>query len=53
MGTLPLDVVACVPPFAQFVEKGVNQLQDSILDRLHDLFFSNIIFNMVFNSCRV
>lgn len=27
---LPLDVVACVPPFGQFVNKGVNSLQENI-----------------------
>jgi len=45
----PSDVVACVLRFMQFAEQGSNQLQKNILDRLHDHFFSNIIFDMVTN----
>jgi hypothetical protein len=49
---LPLEV-ACVPPFGQFVNKGVNSLQENILDKFHDNFFSNIIFNMASESHHV
>jgi len=39
---------ACVPPFMQFVEKGLDQLRENIYNKLHDHFFFNIIFDMVF-----
>jgi len=49
---LPLEV-ACVPPFGQFVNRGVNSLQENILDKFHDNFFFNIISNMAFESHHV
>jgi hypothetical protein len=50
---LPLDVVVCVPLFGQFVNRGINSLQENILDKFHYNFFSNIIFNMAFESYHV
>jgi hypothetical protein len=47
---LPLDIMACVPPFMWFVEKGFNRFQKSISNRLHDHSFSSIISNMATNS---
>jgi len=49
---LPLEV-ACVPPFGQFVNRGVNSLQENILDKFHDNSFSNIISNMASESHHV
>ncbi len=45
----PPNMVACVPPFMQFAKKGLNWLQQSILNKLHDHSFSNIIFDMAFD----
>lgn len=42
-----LDVVTCVPPFTQFIEKGVYQLQENISNKLHNHSFLSIISYMV------
>lgn len=47
---LPSNIMTCVPPFMQFTKRGLEQLQKNISNRLHDHFFPNIIFDMVFNS---
>jgi hypothetical protein len=39
---------ACIPPFMQFVERGLDQFQENIYNILHDHFFFSIIFDMVF-----
>jgi hypothetical protein len=46
---LPLDVVTCVPPFIQFIERGLYWFQKSILNRLYNHSFSSIISNMLFD----
>ncbi len=45
-----LNIVTCIPLFMQFVERGLNCFQESISNKLHNHFFSSIIFNMVFYS---
>jgi len=46
----PLDVMACIIPFMQFVKKGLDWLQENIFDKLHNYSFFNIISNIAFNS---
>jgi len=47
---LPPIATTCLPPFEQLIERGANQLQKTILERLHNHSFSSIIFNMSSNS---
>jgi hypothetical protein len=42
----------CVPPFKQLVEKQIDHLKESILERLHDHSLTNILFYLPFNSHR-
>lgn len=50
---LPPNAVACIPPFVQFVERGINWFHENISSRLHDHSFSSIIFDMDSNSCHM
>jgi hypothetical protein len=43
----PSNIVTCVFPFIQFANKGLDRFFKNISKKLHDHFFSNIIFNMV------
>jgi hypothetical protein len=47
---LKIVMTTCLPSFKQLVKRGVIQLQKTISKRLHDHSFSNIIFNMSFDS---
>jgi hypothetical protein len=46
---LPLGVVTSVSPFKQLVERGVDQLQENISNRLHNHSFTNIHSNLPFD----
>jgi hypothetical protein len=39
----------CVPPFEQLAERDVDYLQESILKRLHNHSFINILFYLFFD----
>jgi hypothetical protein len=41
--------ITCVPSFEQLVEKNVDHLQESILERLHDHSFINFFYNLPSN----
>ncbi len=45
----PPNVMTCVPPFMQFVERGLDRLQKNILNRLYNHSLSFIISNMPFD----
>ncbi len=49
-GSFPHMRWVVFPPFKQFANKGINWLQDSISNKLHNHSFFNIIFDMVFDS---
>jgi len=42
----PLITTTCLTPFEQLVKRGTNPLQETNSKRLHNHFFSNIIFDM-------
>jgi hypothetical protein len=42
-------VVTCVSLFEHLTEKSLNRLHESILERLHDHSFNNIIFYLPFD----
>jgi hypothetical protein len=46
-------VVVCISPFEKLAKRGENQLQENISKRLHDHFFSSIIFYFLSNSHQV
>ncbi len=47
---LPPNVMTCVPPFMQIVERRLDRFQKNILNRLYNHSFFSIIFNMSFDS---
>ncbi len=53
MGSLSPLAHACLPPFEQFIEQQIVQLQDFILERLlyHTIF--NMFSNKTFKAHRV
>jgi hypothetical protein len=46
----PLRLAPCVPPFEQLAKRGVDYLQKSVLKRLHDHSFINILVYLPFDS---
>jgi len=45
-----MDITTCLSPFEQFAKRGVDQLQETILEILHDHSFFSIISDMYFDS---
>jgi hypothetical protein len=47
---LPPLAHACILPFEQLIGQQMVQLQDSILEHLHDHTFSNMLFDGIFEA---